>query len=179
MAACAAVSMAAPTAPLRRPPLAPSPPAPARRRQQQQQQRALAPPLGAGLLGGLYETAIAANAEAVARKEGKDQVGATRGIAPLSAVPLSRLDTKAEACAAVLEKQGCLGVQGVLSPATAADMLAFVEAENTRCQADVEAGRAEFDSRFGGVNCRCAPRWGVARRGAVAVPVLVSVPSLG
>lgn len=145
----------APPPPPRRVPLSAAP----RRQRQQQQQRVLAPP-GANLLGGLYETAIAANAEAVARKEGKEQVGATRGIAPLSAVPLSRLDTKAEACAAVLEKQGCLGVQGVLSAATAAEMLAFVEAENARCQADVEAGRAEFDSRFGGVNCRCARGWG-------------------
>ena len=34
------------------------------------------------------------------------------------------------------------------------ELLAFINAENARCQADVLAGRAEFDSRFGGVNCR-------------------------
>jgi hypothetical protein len=108
----------------------------------------------ANLMTSLYDTAVAVNAEDLARKEGKELVGATRGIQPLTAVPLSRLDSKAEACAAVLERQGCLGVQGVLSAATAAELREFVVQENARCQADVEAGRAEFDSRFGGVNCR-------------------------
>lgn len=118
--------------------------------------RCCAPPPRASLLGGLYDTMVAANAEALARKEGRELVGATRGIQPLTAVPLSLLGRpgKAESCATVLERQGCLGVEGVLSAPTAAELLAFVTEENARCQADVEAGRVEFDARFGGVNCR-------------------------
>lgn len=131
-------------------------PAPPLRRLAPAAWRRCAPPPKANLLSGLYDTAVAANAEALARKEGKELVGATRGIKPLTAVPLSMLDQpgKPEACAAVLEKQGCLGVQQVLSKDTAAELLAFVKEENARCQAEVEAGRVEFDSRFGGVNCR-------------------------
>lgn len=146
-------SMAAAAAPAR--PWAPAllqRPAPAA----QHRRRALLPPPCAGLMGGLYDMAAAVNAEALARKEGS-LVGAERGIKPLTAVALSLLeqDGKAEACAEVLERQGCLGVRGVLSEETAAVLREFILEENARCQADVEAGRVEFDSRFGGVNCRC------------------------
>ncbi len=126
--------------------------------------RCCAPQPRASLVGSLYDTVVAANAEALARKEGRELVGATRGIQPLTAVPLSLLERpdKAEACATVLARQGCLGVQGALSAPTAAALLAFVTEENARCQADVEAGRVEFDARFGGVNCRCVQRGWVA-----------------
>jgi hypothetical protein len=81
------------------------------------------------------------------------QDAATRGQAEQALLEFRRSGS-VEACAAVLERQGCRGVQGVLSAATAAELREFVVQENARCQADVEAGRAEFDSRFGGVNCR-------------------------
>lgn len=124
-------------------------PAPLLRRPPPAARRHCAPPPSASLMGSLYETVTAANAEAVARKEGRELVGKERGIQPLTAVPLSLLESpgKAEACAAVLARQGCLGLQGALSAATAAEMLAFVKEENARCQEDVEAGRVEFDSR--------------------------------
>jgi hypothetical protein len=153
MAASAAHTKAAHLAPAQRqqqrhPPLA----APARR----PRTAGSAPPPRASLLGSLFDTAAAANAEALARKEGKELVGKARGVSPLTAVPRSLLDVpgKADACASVLSRQGCLGVQGVLSAATAAELLAFIREENARCQEEVNAGRVEFDSRFGGVNCR-------------------------
>ncbi|KAI8469046.1 MAG: hypothetical protein J3K34DRAFT_424936 [Monoraphidium minutum] len=98
---------------------------------------------------------LAANAEGLARKEG-GLVGAERGVKPLLAVSAAALDSADAGAkwASVLQRQGCLGLQGALSHATAARLLTFVEEENARCQADVEAGRAEFDARFGGVNCR-------------------------
>ena len=122
-------------------------PAPARRQ--------LAAPPAAGLLGGLADRMAAANAEALARKEDK-LVGAERGIKALPAVPQFVLEDEAKAAewASLLERQGCLGIQGALSLATAKQLLQFVNDENARCQADVEAGRVEFDARFGGVNCR-------------------------
>ena len=117
--------------------------------------RRAAPPRAAGLMGSLYDKMLAANAEALARKEG-GLVGAERGIKPLPAVPSYALDSdeKGAKWASVLARQGCLGFEGALSPATAAEMLRFVTEENARCQADVEAGRTEFNDRFGGVNCR-------------------------
>lgn len=117
--------------------------------------RVFAPPAAASLMGGLYDTMLAANAEALARKEGS-LVGAERGIKPLLAVPTFALEAPEGAAkwASVLQRQGCLGLQGALSPETAAQLLQFVTEENARCQFEVEAGRAEFDARFGGVNCR-------------------------
>ena len=93
--------------------------------------------------------------QALARKEG-GLVGAERGLKPLTAIPLFALEGEGKAAewASVLQRQGCLGLQGALSPATAAQLLDFIKEENARCQADVEAGRVEFDARFGGVNCR-------------------------
>lgn len=122
-------------------------PAPARRQ--------LAAPPAAGLFGGLLDTVAAANAEGLARKEA-GLVGAERGLKSLPAVPQFVLEDAAKAAewASLLERQGCLGIQGALSTATAVQLLQFIQEENARCQADVEAGRVEFDARFGGVNCR-------------------------
>ncbi len=101
------------------------------------------------------ETAAAANAEALARKEGRELVGAkTGGVRALQAVPATVCASKPELTASVLEKMGCLCVTEALSPETCRELLAFVNAENARCQADVLAGAAAFDDRFGGVNCR-------------------------
>lgn len=83
-------------------------------------------------------------------------MGAERGLKSLPAVPQFVLEDAAKAAewASLLERQGCLGIQGALSTATAVQLLQFIQDENARCQADVEAGRVEFDARFGGVNCR-------------------------
>ena len=108
----------------------------------------------AGLFDQLLERAAALNAEALAVREGREQVGSkTGGVAALQSVPVSVANRKPEACAAVLTKMGCLGFQNALSGDTADELLAFVVAENARCQAAVLAGDS-FDSFFGGVNCR-------------------------
>jgi hypothetical protein len=108
----------------------------------------------AGLLDAVMEKAAAANAEALARREGRDMVGRNGGVQLLQAVPCSLTERKPELCANVLSKMGCLAITEVLSPASADTLLAFVNAENARCQADVLAERVSFDDRFGGVNCR-------------------------
>ena len=125
--------------------------------------RAPRPPYAAaGLLGGLLDAAAAANAEALARREGRELVGKARGVGALTAVPTSLLERKPASCASALSGLGCLGVTECLSPATAAAMLAFVAEENAARQADVVAGRAAFGDFFGGVNVR-APRFGYRR----------------
>ena len=106
------------------------------------------------MLGGLLDAAAAANAEALARREGRELVGKARGVEALTAVPASLLERKPAACASALAGLGCLGVTEALSPATAATLLAFVGEENAARQADVVAGRAAFGTYFGGVNCR-------------------------
>jgi hypothetical protein len=108
----------------------------------------------AGLFDKVMETASAANAEALARREGRDLVGKTGGVQPLQAVPCSLTQRKPDTVANVLAKMGCLGIEEVLSPATAATLLTFIVEENARSQADVLAERQPFDDRFGGVNCR-------------------------
>ena len=102
----------------------------------------------------LLDTLAAVNAEALARKEGSEQVGAKTGIAPLTSVPVVVAEAKASACAKLLEKLGCLSLTGALSPESCRSLLAYVNDENARSQAAVLAGDVAFDSRFGGVNCR-------------------------
>lgn len=94
------------------------------------------------------------NAEALARKEGSEQVGKKSGIAPLTSIPADVAAAKPDTCARLLERLGCVSVTGVLSPTRCRSLLAFVNAENERAQREVLAGSVSFDARFGGVNCR-------------------------
>ena len=102
----------------------------------------------------LLDTLAAVNAEALARKEGSEQVGSKTGIAPLSSIPVTVAEAKAATCAKLLEKLGCVSLTGALSPDSCRSLLAFVNEENARSQAAVLAGDVAFDARFGGVNCR-------------------------
>lgn len=112
--------------------------------------RSLVPPRAA-----LMELASAANAEAMARREGKDLIGKkTGGVQPIQTVPVSLLARKPQLCSNVLRKMGCLSISEVLSDATAEKVLAFIVEENARAQVEVTRGDVPFDSRFGGVNCR-------------------------
>ena len=115
----------------------------------------------------LLDTLAAVNAEALARKEGSEQVGAKTGIAPLTSVPVEVAEAKASACAKLLEKLGCLSLTGALSPESCRSLLAYVNDENARSQAAVLTGNVAFDSRFGGVNLlsstRTAPGFILAR----------------
>ena len=65
-------------------------------------------------LPNLMEFAAAVNAEACARKEGKEQVGKmTGGVQLMQSVPASLLTRKPTLCASVLQKMGCLGISQV------------------------------------------------------------------
>ena len=122
-------------------------------------------------MAGLLETVSAINAEALARKEGSEQVGSKAGIAPLTSIPAAVAEAKAETCARLLERLGCASVTGVLSPARCRSLLAFVNEENERAQRAVLAGDASFDSRFGGVNCRGLTASQFGRRQDLFLPV--------
>jgi hypothetical protein len=102
-----------------------------------------APPVAGRRLrctAGLLDTLAAVNAEALARKEGSEQVGSKTGLAPLTSIPLSVAGAKAATCAKLLEKLGCVSLTGALSPDTCRSLLAFVNEENARSQAAVLAG---------------------------------------
>ena len=72
-----------------------------------------------GLLEDLTERAAAANAEALAVREGRDLIGKKRGMQTMQAVPAEVAAAKAEACAKLLSGLGCLQLGGALSDATA------------------------------------------------------------
>ena len=122
-------------------------------------------------MAGLLETVSAINAEALARKEGSEQVGSKAGVAPLTSIPAAVAEAKAETCARLLERLGCVSVTGVLSQARCRSLLAFVNAENERAQQEVLAGTTSFDSRFGGVNCRGLTASPFGRRQDLFLPV--------
>jgi len=106
-------------------------------------------------LNDAMDKVAAMNAERLAIKEGRELIGKeSGGVQPLLKLPLSKLVTKASAVAQLVELEGCLSVSDVLSQETATELLAYINAENARAKAAVEAGEEEFDDRFGGVNCR-------------------------
>mmetsp|Transcript_44480 Transcript_44480/g.112535 ORF Transcript_44480/g.112535 Transcript_44480/m.112535 type:complete len:357 (-) Transcript_44480:123-1193(-) len=109
----------------------------------------------AAALGSVMEKLAAANAEMLARKEGKELVGRrTGGVQSMRSFPTEVVNAKPEVASKVLETLGCTCVTGALSAATADELLKFINEESERAKADVTAGRVPFDDRFGGVNCR-------------------------
>lgn len=97
----------------------------------------------------------AANAEQLAMREERDLVGVKSGGVGklLRCSPESIARTESE-LGGYMARQGCLSVSRVLSEPTIASLRRYIEAELETAKADVEAGRAEFEARFGGVNCR-------------------------
>ena len=60
------------------------------------------------------ELAASINAEAAARREGKELIGKkTGGVQEMQSVPVSLLSRKPALCASVLRKMGCLGISEV------------------------------------------------------------------
>lgn len=101
------------------------------------------------------EKLAAANAEMLARKEGKELVGRkTGGVKPMRSFPAEVVNGKPEIASKVLEQLGCACVTGALSSESADKLLAYVNAESERAKAAVTEGVVGFDERFGGVNCR-------------------------
>ena len=74
-----------------------------------QERRYLAP-----CAASLMELAASINAEAAARREGKELIGKkTGGVQEMQSVPVSLLSRKPALCASVLRKMGCLGISEV------------------------------------------------------------------
>ena len=104
--------------------------------------------------GKLFDRIAAMNAEQLAIKEGKSLVGKERGLKALTVCPTETMVAKGPTLAKLLEREGCVGLRGALSSDTCASLRAWIDAESDRAKAEVEAGAAPFDARFGGVNCR-------------------------
>ena len=111
---------------------------------------------GPRLVMGLLEDMRAANAERMAINEGKNLIGSKYGVKGLQAFPcdIMRVDWKADKLAGMLQDNGCLGLQKVLSQETSDALLAYINADSDRAKAAVLSGDLEFDKKFGGVNCR-------------------------
>jgi len=97
----------------------------------------------------------AANAEALARKEGSQLLGkATGGIKALLRCKLETMKDKPAVLARLLEREGCVSLVKVISDETADELRAFINEESDRVKKEVEKGSIGFNDRFGGVNCR-------------------------
>jgi len=109
-----------------------------------------------GGVGGLMDAVAAKNAELLAVKEGKRLI---KDVGKLPTAPPEMVRDKGPTLAKLLEREGCAGVRGAISPETAAVLREFVEAERGRAVAEVDGGAA-FETRFGGVNCRGPGQYG-------------------
>lgn len=118
----------------------------------------------AAFLSEQLESLNALNAEMLALREGDLLGKSTGGVGTLTKVAAHVAKDKGVAVGRLLELEGCLSVSNVLSDSTAKTLLAFVNEENLRCEAEVDAGSVQFDERFGGVNCRGrAVKYGLRR----------------
>jgi hypothetical protein len=107
------------------------------------------------------EAMAATNAERLARYEEKELVGVrTGGVGALLRCSRESLERTSGEVGGYMARQGCLSVSRVLSPTTASSIREFIETENERARADVDAERVPFEARFGGVNCRGPGRYG-------------------
>jgi hypothetical protein len=101
------------------------------------------------------ETLANKNAETLAIKEQNELLGfKTGGIKPLLRCSITIMNDKPSVLGSLLEREGCVSVKGVLSENVANELLRFIDEESCRCKDDVSSGKVDFDSRFGGVNCR-------------------------
>jgi len=100
------------------------------------------------------ESLNAINAEMLAVKEGQLLGRNTGGVGDLTKVSLQTAQSKGVAVGRLLELEGCISIGNVLSKPTAQTLLAFINEENLRCEAAVDAGQAPYEDLFGGVNCR-------------------------
>ena len=97
----------------------------------------------------------AANAEALARKEGSQILGKTSGgIKPLLRCKLDTMREKPAVLGRLLEREGCLSLVKVISDETVNELRTYINEESDRIKEEVEAGALSFNHRFGGVNCR-------------------------
>jgi len=106
-------------------------------------------------IGLAMDKLAAANAEALARKEGQQILGKeTGGVKALLRCKLDIMKDKPAVLGRLLEREGCVSLVKVISDDTADELRAFINDESDRVKKEVEQGRTDFNSRFGGVNCR-------------------------
>ena len=87
----------------------------------------------------------------LAIKEGKELIGTEKD---LYAVNCAVLQDKAVPSAQLLKKLGCLCIRGALSKSKGSELLNHINDLSKTMKAEVRAGKAPFEERFGGVNCR-------------------------
>ena len=83
---------------------------------------------------GLLDDVRAANAERMAVNEGKTLVGAKFGVKTMQGFPceILKVDWKADKLSGMLEQNGCLSLQRVLSQETCDALLAHINADSDR-----------------------------------------------
>jgi len=97
----------------------------------------------------------AANAEALARKEGSQILGKTTGgIKPLLRCKLDTMKEKPAVLGRLLEREGCISLVKVISDEMVNELRTFINEESDRIKQEVTEGKLSFAHRFGGVNCR-------------------------
>jgi len=109
---------------------------------------------------GIGNTLANLNAELLAKKEASIVGRDSGGVGALRTAPLSVVRDKGGTLARLIEREGCVGLKGALSPETAARLKRFVDEELERSKEAVTAGAEPFEGRFGGVNCRGAGTFG-------------------
>lgn len=97
----------------------------------------------------------ALNAEILATYEQNNLLGRkTGGIQSLIRVPKHLLTNQTSGVVKLLTRDGCLSIPKVLSSETCDQLKDFIHTELQKSKDDVTNGVVDFDSRFGGVNCR-------------------------
>lgn len=102
---------------------------------------------------GVFDDIAAINAEMLAVREERELGKQTGGVAFMTKVPLSTANNKGAAVGRLLELDGCLSIQSVLTPEKSSQLLAYILEENQKCEDRCDAGFPP-ELLFGGVNCR-------------------------
>lgn len=109
----------------------------------------------ASLIDASLDKLAAINAENLAIKEQNEILGrSTGGVKPLTKCSVKVMQSKPAALAKLLQRDGAVSVTNVLSEGSADALLGFINTDNEACKREILEGRALFDARFGGVNCR-------------------------
>ena len=110
-------------------------------------------PMWQSALSAVLDDMAAINAEMLAVREDQILGKQTGGVLAMTKVPLATASSKATAVGRLLELDGCLSVQSVLTPDTSSQLLEYVLEENKNCEDRCDAGFPP-ELLFGGVNCR-------------------------
>ena len=111
-----------------------------------------------GLLDSINDKISMENAERLGRIE-QGLIGSKHPMQDLPTLPLKSSMTKRLADGSLLALQllnrdGCVSIQNVISAATADELLLFINKEMARLEATVAPGSEDYDDKFGAVNNR-------------------------